>query len=181
MSPRLRRQIAVRLLEASTDDRLRSTLNTLVRNMPVGTYAELLPEKQAWLRDRALRLRSSALVARLSDQGADALPLLLNLLTENVRVEPWAKRQWMLADIRRVFPPGPRRGKRPPDRRASVRVATVAADQQLERRGQLARRHGADGQASGDVDLPPAPARGHRPARPRADTAAGRERAGTLG
>jgi hypothetical protein len=33
------------------------------------------------------------------------VPLLLNLLTEVVRVEPWAKRQWMLADIRRAFSP----------------------------------------------------------------------------
>ena len=69
VSPRLRKPIAVRLLEASTDNRLRGTLNTLVRNMPPGTYAELLPEEKALLADRTLRLRSSALVARLSDQG----------------------------------------------------------------------------------------------------------------
>jgi hypothetical protein len=55
------------------------------------------------LADRALRLRSSALVARLSDQGAGAVPWLLNLLAEDVRVQPWAKRQSMLADIRRAF------------------------------------------------------------------------------
>ena len=103
VSPRLRKPIALRLLEASTDDRLRGTLNTLVRNMPPGTYAELLPEEKALLADRALRLRSSALVARLSDQGARAVPLLLNLLNEDVRVQPWAKRQWILADIRRAF------------------------------------------------------------------------------
>jgi len=103
VSPRLRKPIALRLLEASTDDRLRGTLNGLVRNMPPGTYAELLPEEKALLTDRTLRLRSSALVARLSDQGARAVPLLLNLLNEDVRVEPWAKRQWILADIRRAF------------------------------------------------------------------------------
>ena len=34
------------------DDRLRGTLNTLVRNMPPGTYAELLPEEKALLADR---------------------------------------------------------------------------------------------------------------------------------
>ena len=103
VSPRLRKPIAGRLLEASTDDRLRGTLNTLVRNMPPGTYAELLPEEKALLADPTLRLRSSALVARLSDQGAGAVPLLLNLLNEDVRVQPWAKRQWILADIRRAF------------------------------------------------------------------------------
>ena len=103
VSPRLRRPIAVRLLEDSTDDRLRITLNTLVRHMPPGTYAELLPEEKALLADRALRLRSSALVARLSDQGSRAVPMLLNLLNEDVRVQPWAKRQWILADIRRSF------------------------------------------------------------------------------
>ena len=101
--PRLRKPIALRLLEASTDDRLRGTLNTLVRSMPPGTYAELLPEEKALLADRTLRLRSSALVARLSDQGAGAVPLLLDLLNEDVRVQPWAKRQWILADIRRAF------------------------------------------------------------------------------
>jgi hypothetical protein len=103
VSPRLRKPIALRLLEASTDDRLRGTLNTLVRNMPPGTYAELLPEEKALLADRTLRLRTSALVARLSDQGAGAVPLLLDLLNEDVRVQPWAKRQWILADIRRAF------------------------------------------------------------------------------
>ena len=103
VSPRLRKPIALRLLEASTDDRLRGTLNTLVRNMPPGTYAELLPEEKALLADRTLRLRSSALVARSSDQGVRAVPLLLNLLNEDVRVQPWAKRQWILADIRRAF------------------------------------------------------------------------------
>lgn len=103
VSPRLRKPIALRLLEASTDDRLRGTLNTLVRNMPPGTYAELLPEEKALLADRTLRLRSSALVARLSDQGARAVPLLLDLLNEDVRVYQWAKRQSILADIRRAF------------------------------------------------------------------------------
>ena len=103
VSPRLRKPIALRLLEPSTDDRLRGTLNGLVRNMPPGTYAELLPEEKALLADRTLRLRSSALVARLSDQGGRAVPLLLDLLNEDVRVYEWWKRQGMLADIRRAF------------------------------------------------------------------------------
>ena len=103
VSPRLRHPIAVRLLAASTDDRLRYRLNTLVRNMPAGTYAELLPEEKALLADHDLRLRSSALAARLSDQGSAAVPLLLDLLNEDVRVQPWARRQWILADIRRAF------------------------------------------------------------------------------
>jgi hypothetical protein len=103
VSPRLRRAIAVRMLAASTDDRLRNRLNTLVRNMPDGTYAELLLEEKALLADRELRLRSSAVVARLSDLGPGAVPLLLDLLNEDVRVQPWAKRQWILADIRRAF------------------------------------------------------------------------------
>jgi hypothetical protein len=103
VSPRLRRPIAVRLLEPSTNDRVRSDLNTLVRNMPPGTYAELLPEEKALLADRALRLRSSALVARLSDQGAAAVPTLLKLLNEDVQVYQWWQRAGILADIRRAF------------------------------------------------------------------------------
>jgi hypothetical protein len=103
VSPRLRRPIAVRLLDASIDDRLRSTLDTLVRNMPPGTYKQLLPEEDALLRDTALRLRSSALVARLADQGAAAVPRLLQLLEETVRVQTWARRWRMLEDIRRAF------------------------------------------------------------------------------
>lgn len=39
----------------------------------------------------------------MSDQGARAVPLLIDLLNEDVRVQPWAKRQWILADIRRAF------------------------------------------------------------------------------
>ena len=69
--------------------------------MPPRTYAE--PEERALLADRTLRLRSSALVARLADQGTRAVSLLLNLLNEDVRVQPWAKRQSILADIRRAF------------------------------------------------------------------------------
>jgi hypothetical protein len=103
VSPRLRHAIARRLLEPTTDDRLRNTLNTLVRHMPAGTFAELLPEEKALLDDPALRLRSSALVARLADQGPAAVPRLVQLLIESVRVQPWAKRQWILADIRRAF------------------------------------------------------------------------------
>ena len=102
VSPRLRRPIAIRLLDPATDDSLRGNLNTLVRNMPPGTYATLLPEEKALLADPALRLRSSALVARLADQGPAAVPLLLDLLTQAVQVEPWAKRHRILADIRRA-------------------------------------------------------------------------------
>jgi hypothetical protein len=103
VSPRLRRPIAIRLLEVSTSDRLRSTLNTLVRNMPPGTYAELLPEEQALLANQSLRLRSSALVARLSDQGAKAVPRLVDLLNEDIRVEPSWRSRSILDDIRRAL------------------------------------------------------------------------------
>jgi hypothetical protein len=103
VSPRLRRPIAIRLVAPATDDPLRHTLNTLVRNMPAGTYARLLPEEKSLLADRELRLRSSALVARLADQGPDAVPLLLDILNQDVTVQPWAKRHWILADIRRAF------------------------------------------------------------------------------
>ena len=102
VSPRLRRPIAVRLLDPSTDDRLRSTLNTLVRKMPEGTYRELLPEEKGLLADRALRLRSSALVARLADQGRSAVPMLLDLLAQSVDEDEWKKRH-ILDDIRRAF------------------------------------------------------------------------------
>jgi hypothetical protein len=71
--------------------------------MPAGTYAELLPEEKALLADRTLRLQSSALVARLSDQGPRAVPLLVDLLDEDVGVQSWAKRHGILDDIRRAL------------------------------------------------------------------------------
>ena len=103
VSPRLRRPIILRLLDPETDTALRNNLDSLVRNMPPGTFANPLPEERALLRDRDLRLTSSALVARLSDQRAAAVPLLIALLREDVTVEPWSKRRGMMADLRRAF------------------------------------------------------------------------------
>jgi len=103
VAPRLRRSIIVRLLDPGTTGELRNRLNTLVRSMPDGTFATLLPEEDALLRNPELRLQSSALVMRLADRGASAVPLLMALLREDARVESWWKRRWMMEDIRRAF------------------------------------------------------------------------------
>ncbi len=103
VSPRLRRLIAIRLLDPATDPALRNNLDTLMRSMPPGTFAEPLPEEEELLRDRTLRLTSSALIARLADRGASAVPLLMTILLEDVQVEPWAARQWVMADVRRAL------------------------------------------------------------------------------
>jgi hypothetical protein len=103
VAPALRPAIARRLRDPATDDRLRNRLNDLVRHMPAGTYTTLLPDEAALLADRDVRLRSSVLAGRLSDQGAAALPLIVQLLEEDTRVEPWARRRWMIADLRRAL------------------------------------------------------------------------------
>jgi hypothetical protein len=103
VSPRLRRPIAIRLLDPTTDAVLRNNLNDLMRHMPPGTFAEPLPEEDALLHDQGLRLTSSAVIARLADRGASAVPLLTTILQEDARVEPWAKRQWVMADVRRAL------------------------------------------------------------------------------
>ncbi|MEZ0243858.1 MAG: hypothetical protein ACAH11_10820 [Sphingomonas sp.] len=103
VSPRLRRSIVIRLSDPRTEGSFRYRLNDMIRRMPAGTFATLLPEEEALLRDRKLRLQSSALVMRVSDGGAKTVPLLIALLREDVQVENWYERQWMMADLRRAF------------------------------------------------------------------------------
>lgn len=52
----------------------------LVRFMPDGTFAVLTPAEEALLADPTLRTRAPGLIGRLSDQGAAAVPRLLELL-----------------------------------------------------------------------------------------------------
>lgn len=103
VSPRLRRAIIIRLSDPKTEGSFRYRLNEMIQRMPPGTFATLLPEEEALLRDRKLRLETESLVTRLSDGGAKHVPLLIALLREDVQVEPWAERQWMMKGIRRAF------------------------------------------------------------------------------
>lgn len=103
VSPRLRDSLIVRLLDPATTPQLRSRFNRLVRAMPPGTFAVPTPDERALLGNQQLRLVSDALVERLADGGADATPLLSDILQADARVEPWAKRQWVMAAICRAF------------------------------------------------------------------------------
>jgi hypothetical protein len=57
----------------------------------------------ALLRDQPLRLNTPGLVERLADQGQAGVPELVRILQEDVRVEPWNKRQAILRAVRRAF------------------------------------------------------------------------------
>lgn len=99
VSPRLREAIIVRLLDPATQPQLRSRLNTLVRAMPPGTFAVLTPNERTLLANQELRLVSAALVERLADVGAEATPLLVEILQADARVNAWWKRQWVMAAV----------------------------------------------------------------------------------
>jgi hypothetical protein len=99
----LRGAIVARLLNPATLPELRYRLDSLVRYMPPGTFAVPTPDELALLRDQPLRLNAPGLVERLADQGKAGVPELVRILQEDVRVEPWAKRMWILAAVRRAL------------------------------------------------------------------------------
>lgn len=103
VAPELRLPIARRLLDPATTGSFRYRLLDLVRNMPAGTYATLLPEEEAILANQQLRLVSGGLVERLADQGANAAPRLAAMLRADARVEGWSKRWPVLEAYCRAF------------------------------------------------------------------------------
>jgi hypothetical protein len=99
----LRCAIVARLLNPTTLPRLRDRLDSLVLSMPPGTFAVPTPDELALLHDQPSRLNAPRLVERLADQGKAGVPELVRILQEDVRVEPWAKRQYMVAAVRRAL------------------------------------------------------------------------------
>jgi hypothetical protein len=95
--------IVARLLNPATLPELRNHLSTLVQFMPPGTFAVPTPDELALLRDQPLRLNTPGLVERLADQGKAGVPQLVRILQEDVRVEPWGKREAILRAVRRAF------------------------------------------------------------------------------
>jgi hypothetical protein len=95
--------VVARLLNPATLPRLRNRLDGLVRSMPPGTFAVPTPDELALLRDQSLRLNAPGLVERLADQGKAGVPELARILQEDVRAEPWAKRKYILAAVRRAL------------------------------------------------------------------------------
>ena len=95
--------IVARLLNPATLPELRNRLSDLVEFMPPGTFAVPTPEELALLRDQPLRLNTPGLVERLADQGKAGVPELVRILQEDVRVEPWNKREAILRAVRRAF------------------------------------------------------------------------------
>jgi hypothetical protein len=101
--PEYRGAIVARLLNPATSPRLRDRLDSLVRYMPPGTFAVPTPGELALLRDQPLRLKAPGLVERLADQGKAGVPELVRILQEDVRVESWAERRWIVAAVRRAL------------------------------------------------------------------------------
>ena len=99
----LRGAIVARMLNPATSPGLRRHLDSLLQFMPPGTFAVSTPDELALLRDQSLRLNAPGLVQRLADQGQAGVPELVRILQEDVRVEPWAKREDILRGIRRAL------------------------------------------------------------------------------
>jgi hypothetical protein len=93
-----------RLRNPATLSQLRYRLDNFVRFMPPGTFAAPTPDELALLRDQSLRLNAPGLVERLLlDQGKAGVPELVRILQEDVSVEPWDKRKWILAAVGRTL------------------------------------------------------------------------------
>jgi hypothetical protein len=71
--------------------------------MAPGTYAVPTPDELALLRDQSMRLNLPNLVERVADQGEAGVAELLRILQEDVRVEPWRKRQDIVEAVCRAF------------------------------------------------------------------------------
>ena len=101
--PELRDAVTARLSLPGNPETIISELDGLLRNMPPGTYAQQTAAERALVQDRGLRLKVPALVERLADQGAAGVPLLLDVLTGDVAVEPWKKRYRVLLAVRKAL------------------------------------------------------------------------------
>jgi hypothetical protein len=65
-------------------------LGTFLESLPPGTFAELKPNEAALLRDPERRTLALGLIRRQADRGADAAPMLVALLAEQL---DWAGRK----------------------------------------------------------------------------------------
>jgi hypothetical protein len=101
--PVLRGAITARLINPATLPEMRSGLDNLVRLMAPGTFSASTPDETALLHDQSMRLNLPHLVERLADQGKAGVPELERILQEDVRVEPWIKRGWVVNAVRRAF------------------------------------------------------------------------------
>ena len=99
----LRGPIVARLINPATVPQLRHRLNTLVQFMPPGTFAVPTPDEMALRNNPLLRSEAPAPIQRLADQGKESVPELVRILEDEVQVEPWPKRQGVLAAVRRTF------------------------------------------------------------------------------
>jgi hypothetical protein len=75
--------------EAEGDREARQTLGKAIASLPPGTFASPSPTELQLLADPALRSRAPGLVARQSDRGAAAVPLLLDIIEYHSRA--WAE------------------------------------------------------------------------------------------
>lgn len=64
-------------------------LGKFLETLPPGSFAQLLPNEAALLRDPERRTLASGLIRRQSDRGADAAPMLVALLAEQL---DWTRR-----------------------------------------------------------------------------------------
>lgn len=103
MRPELRSAVVARLINPTTLPQLRARLDTLVRYMAPGTFAASTPDELTLLSNPLLRMNASGLVQRLADQGQAAVPELVRILQEDVRVEPRKTREDVMAAVRWAF------------------------------------------------------------------------------
>ncbi|RWI15202.1 MAG: hypothetical protein EOQ92_27570 [Mesorhizobium sp.] len=83
----LRRLAARRYLAATDKKEARHWVNALA-GLPVGAYADPLPEERAILADPAVSRFATGLIKRQGDRGVDAVPDLLRLLREYSVYDP---------------------------------------------------------------------------------------------
>lgn len=99
----LRDAITTRLSMRDSPAKTVSLLDARVSRMPPGIYAQPTAAERALVQDRGFRREAPGLVERVADQGAPGVPQLLEILVEDAAVEPWAKRQLVLAAVRRAL------------------------------------------------------------------------------
>ena len=82
---RLRQPIVSRLLRAPAGDEAAATAGRALARLPAGLFATAMPEELALLGDPARRESATGLIRRQADRGADAAPMLLDMLADVFR------------------------------------------------------------------------------------------------
>ncbi|MEO8375408.1 MAG: hypothetical protein ABI471_09290 [Sphingomonas bacterium] len=100
--------------EAEADREARRTIGRVIASLPPGTFASPSPAELSILGDPTVRSRAPGLVARQSDRGATAVPLLLDIIEYHSRAwmesrndrsrrpEPGDNRDAVMVDAARV-------------------------------------------------------------------------------